>query len=206
MSRWMVPNPLSPFPSFMTGNRISSPFCLNDHFVASMSPSLKLSLLEHRHGWQPRCQRSPNVILAIEPVIWADRMRRTRWKVLYARPPLSRQSKNTSIFINVNTEIEVGCSVTLASQRCDCAGRSVCRSWWEWRADEGSRLRQIWTGWGMNNRTTQKKQATLNYFELFYGVFFSQKMLASAAFVKVESINKVCRLYSLLLLYYDPHK
>lgn len=38
--------PLSSCPSFMTGNRISSLFSLNDHFVASMSLSLKLGLLE----------------------------------------------------------------------------------------------------------------------------------------------------------------
>lgn len=133
--KWMATNPLSPCPSFMTGNRIGSPFFLNDHFVASMSPSLKLSLLEDRHGCTSmpaitqclpgrgdrRHSRASHLSRQDEP----DQM--VTWKVLYARPSLSRQSKNTSIFIHANTKIEVGCSLMLASLRCGCTGRSSWR-------------------------------------------------------------------------------
>lgn len=69
----------------MTGNRISSPFFLNDHFVASMSPSLKLSLLEDRIYVSASSPPPTSVSLAeetdstVEPVIWADSMRLTRW-------------------------------------------------------------------------------------------------------------------------------
>lgn len=131
----MVTNPLSLCPSFMTGNRNSSPFFLNDHFVSSMSPSLKLSLLEDRH----ECVSLPDIpqrlpgrgdrrhsrASHLSRQDEADQM--VTWKVLHARPSLSRQSKNTSIFINVNTRIEFGCSVAFASQWCDCADRSSCR-------------------------------------------------------------------------------
>lgn len=42
--------PLSLWSALVMGRRVGFPFSLNHHFVASMSPSLKLSLLEDKHG------------------------------------------------------------------------------------------------------------------------------------------------------------
>lgn len=98
---------MSHFPSSLTANRISSPFFLNDHFVASMSPSLKLSLSEDRHGctslpaipWRlpGREDRRHSRASHLSRQDEADQM--VTWKVLYTRLLFSRQSNNTSIFI-----------------------------------------------------------------------------------------------------------
>lgn len=111
-SRWIATNPWSPCPSFMTGNRISSPICFNDHFVASMSQSFKLSLLEEQ-AWMYLVASNPRRLSGrgdrrhsrashLSRQDEADQM--VTWMVLYARPSLSRQSKNTSILINANTK------------------------------------------------------------------------------------------------------
>ncbi len=118
----------------------------------------------------PRCQLSPSVSLAektdgtVEPVIWADRMKLTRWWLgRYFMPDFYLADKATihQSLYNTNTKIQVFCIVMLVSLHWLCSllflmfvpRIPICRPfWWQFTPDGGVTLKQIWSRLGMNQK------------------------------------------------------